>query len=379
MKRNLSNLLNKIAVTALSAALTYTLCICAAASPNVANIPTATVNPAQATVPTTTVAPAQATVPTTTVAPTQAAVPTAVPTANPVTVPTVPVSPAPVVSPSNIADGSANTIPYTQVTEFKAPAELINLKPSANCFIIFGDSRSCSLACTLITDKTWKKIYVSNNYPYSDIVAVKDNTMIVICAEAGGYYDNGAYNRAYSRFNRINNVTTGIANSAVHYYCNLFGVNDVMIARRNSTSDYLRMNEAIRSANRNAEVFYQFTAGPIDEVGTAELTNEEIEKFNSHYKNTKRCAIIDLYAYLADSGYKAAITAEDTTGLHYDTDTNYKILGLILSLAKAENTTSATTAAPAAAPVTVPSAAPTTAPNTTIPTIMPTVAPAAIP
>lgn len=355
MKRNLSNLLNRIAAIAMSAALTYTLCICAVATPAGTNIPAATVAPAQATVPVATVAPAQATVP------------AAVPTANSVTVPTVPVSPAPVVSPSNIADGSANTIPYTQVTEFKAPAELINLKPSTNCFIVFGDSRSCSLACTLITDKTWKKIYVSNNYPYSDIVAVKDNTMMVICAEAGGYYDNGAYNRAYSRFNRINNATTGIVNSAVHYYCNLFGVNDVMIAKRNSTSDYLRMNEAIRSANKNAEVFYQFTAGPIDETGTAELTNAEIEKFNSHYKNTKRCAIIDLYAYLADSGFKAAITAEDTTGLHYNTDTNYKILGLILSIAKSENTASAI------APAT------TAAPNTTIPTVMPTVAPTAIP
>lgn len=269
--------------------------------------------------------------------------------------------------------GSTNVTPYTQTTGFMPSKDLMELKPASKCFVVFGDSRSCSVLSTLISDKTWKNIYTCINFPYSDGVVQKGDTIIVICAEAGGYFDNGAYTRAYSRFNKINESTQGLVGSTVHYYCNLFGVNDVMIARRNSCPDYTKMNEAIRRGQNNADVFYQFTAGPISETGSAVLTNAEIEKYNSNFKKSNHLEIIDLYTYLKDGGFVVKMGPEDDTGLHYNSDTNYKIIGLILSLAGTPAPEAAPTPLPTLAPVS-PTPVPTVVPVT--PTPVPTVAPA---
>lgn len=359
MKRNMLFGFKKISVLFAGILAANTVCISAMAVPSPTPVPTATnvtvETPGTVLTSTPTVAPTSLPVVTPTVAPAASAVPV--------------IAPSQVQPTSPVADGSANTTPYTQTTGFTPTKELSELKPLADCFIVFGDSRSCSLVSTLIFDKTWKKIYVCNNFPYADIVATKGSTMLVICGEAGGYYDNGAYTRAYSRFNKISDASLAIKNCTNHYYCNLFGVNDVMIAKRNSTSDYIRMNEAIRSGNGNADVFYQFTAGPISETGTAVLTNAQIEAYNANYKNTKKCAIIDLYSYLKQSGFDVIINDADDTGIHYDSKTNYKILGLILSIADSDalNNTQAPTAVPASTQI--PAATPVV---TQIPVVTPT-------
>lgn len=214
----------------------------------------------------------------------------------------------------------------------------------SKCIIIIGDSRTSSLIGTMNSDKTYKQLYYRSEAPELDAIFLKDDVLIAICSESAGYYDNGAFERAFGRMNSLITTNPNMSKTSNYYYFNLFGVNDVFMKGLGSienSAKYIGIDEQIKDIWPQVIRFYQFNAGEISYDGwlynRGIMNNELIEKYNMHLKSTEKVEVVDLYSYLKVFGYGTSddsVEGYTKSGVHYDEDTDWKILNLIYSLAK---------------------------------------------
>ena len=224
------------------------------------------------------------------------------------------------------------------------------------CVVIMGDSRTVAIMAVLNDDKSFKRTYYEPDTLGGCAVYTKDNIKILVAAEAGGYYKNGAYERVINKIKTQLLINTEVNNCQSYQFFNLFGFNDYWNDKSSSGAIYLSRDEMLIREVARCDAFYQFNAGPVDEQGEVylnEFTNEDLRKYNNTFVNTSHVAVVDLQSYLESAGYAGTYNASDLSGVHYDTATNKKILNFILSIAfpyvygnasaTAGTTTSATT------------------------------------
>ena len=204
------------------------------------------------------------------------------------------------------------------------------------CVVIMGDSRTVAIMAVLNDDKSFKRTYYEPDTLGGCAVYTKDNIKILVAAEAGGYYKNGAYERVINKIKTQLLINTEVNNCQSYQFFNLFGFNDYWNDKSSSGAIYLSRDEMLIREVARCDAFYQFNAGPVDEQGEVylnEFTNEDLRKYNNTFVNTSHVAVVDLQSYLESAGYAGTYNASDLSGVHYDAATNKKILNFILSIA----------------------------------------------
>lgn len=204
------------------------------------------------------------------------------------------------------------------------------------CAVITGDSRTVALMSMLLLDSSWKKTYYAIDGIGSTCILYKNDVILVMSGEAGGNYVNGAYDRAFARVNALLNTRKELANCSTYKVLNLFCVNDLLVNEVKSGAPYIKADEAVIAMLPRCDVFYQFNAGPISPEGGEYLhtTNEMIEKYNADMLKvqTSSVCVVDFYQYLVSSGFNVILDASDMSGVHYDEETNKKIIAYLLSM-----------------------------------------------
>lgn len=207
---------------------------------------------------------------------------------------------------------------------------------NVNCKIIIGDSRTAGIIFALENDKNAVELYSNVNGASFESIFLKDNTLLLICAQSGGYYRDGACDRTFERAKKLMASQDILKNCASYSFYNLFGFNDVFLEPYNCVNApgaYVTKDAdfASRLGCLNA---YQFNAGPVDEKGAIlyGMTNATLAQYNQGFVSNSNVSVIDLYSYLCRQGYKASYSEADNSGIHYDEKTTNKIIGLIMSL-----------------------------------------------
>ena len=192
---------------------------------------------------------------------------------------------------------------------------------------VIGDSRCCSIEALLWEDKDWEKVYTSFEGKICDGIYRKNNQILVICAEGGGSYLDGAAKSAWCRMNALLENAPCLQNCVTYKFADMFGVNDINEGSKTPKA-LLALDKQIAQTGKFSEVT-QYNVGPVSNVGaavTAQLNNVLIDSFNAKFKKSKEVKIVNLNAFLQQAGYGF----EDDAGVHYDEDTSKKILMLLL-------------------------------------------------
>ncbi len=214
-----------------------------------------------------------------------------------------------------------------------------NAMENAKCKIVIGDSRTMGLIATLMKDKEAVQVYDSLEGAVYDAIFVKGDTILVLCSQGGGYYKNGAYDRAGKRALALLQNQQILKDCASYSLYDLFGFNDLFLEPdncKNAPGTYIVKDAELANRIRGCKAVYHFNAGPVDEAGTSSwkycITNPMIMQYNQGFKGSSRVSMIDLYNYLVTEGYTGIVTEEDDAGIHYVDATNNKIINLILAL-----------------------------------------------
>ncbi|MCR4989732.1 MAG: hypothetical protein K6A38_02550 [Lachnospiraceae bacterium] len=214
----------------------------------------------------------------------------------------------------------------------------VSSKKNTPCdvILILGDSRSCSLIKALWDNDDYESLYYyADRTNAIDAICRKGNRMIVICAEPGGSLKSGAVLRATNRMLNLLNNNANLKNQRSYTFFNMFGLNDCILDKASATG-YLSYDAGLIGTLPYCNHVYQLNAGPInknmDPVPDDEA-NLIIAKYNSEFKDTAGVTIVDLYSYLMTSGYHTEFSQIDVSGLHYDAETNTRIMSYILGIA----------------------------------------------
>lgn len=202
--------------------------------------------------------------------------------------------------------------------------------------VIIGDSRTMGLIVTLGKNEEYTKFCENVDGAVYDAIFYKDGTWLLICSQAGGYYKSGAYKRAANRAISLFNSNQFLKDCTNVSFFNLFAFNDLFLDPQNcrvAPSRYIEDDAKYAGYIRGCKNVYQFNAGPIDEEGYAEMfygiNNALLADYNSLFVGNNRVKVVDLYSYLYTQGYKGIVNEVDSTGIHYENDTNEKIIKLI--------------------------------------------------
>ena len=228
----------------------------------------------------------------------------------------------------------------------EATAPIVNpnpvVAPGDRCVIIIGDSRTCSLNCTLYGVGP-EKCYLFTEERKKNInnaVFKYNNVWYVITGEGGGSLSRGSYDNALKRATTIIEGIPGLSSCSSYSVVNLFAVNDLYYNKKKYTSypaTYLQKDASLLTNYKYCNSVYQFNAGPVDPNGKASkagMTNELINTYNAGFVSTDQVMCVDLNSYLTQAGYTAIIDKTDNSGIHYDPETNIKIFNLIQVLVK---------------------------------------------
>ena len=210
---------------------------------------------------------------------------------------------------------------------------------NTKCKIVIGDSRTMGLIATLMNDKEAVQFYDSLEGAVYDAIFLKGDTLLVLCSQGGGYFKNGAYDRAGKRALTLLQNQELLKNCSSYSLYDLFGFNDLFLEPdncRNAPGTYILKDAELASKIRGCKAVYHFNAGPVDEKGTSSwkycITNPMIMDYNQGFKGNSRVSVIDLFNYLMTEGYTGIVTDVDDAGIHYVDATNEKIINLILAL-----------------------------------------------
>lgn len=207
------------------------------------------------------------------------------------------------------------------------------------CKIIIGDSRTTGIIATISQDKDITHLYDYFEGSIYDAIYLKGDTLLVLCSQGGGYYKNGAYDRAAKRALKLLQSEDVLKNCSSYSFYNLFAFNDIFLepaSCKEAPGRYIKKDSEIVSQIRGCQSAYQFNAGPVDERGTSTwkylVTNPMIAEYNQGFKSNSGVTVVDLNGYLYSSGYTGIVTPEDDAGIHYNDETNRKIVDLLLAL-----------------------------------------------
>ena len=214
-----------------------------------------------------------------------------------------------------------------------------NAMENVRCKIIIGDSRTMGLIATLMNDKDATQLYDSFDGAVYDAIFLKGDTLLVMCSQGGGYYKNGAYERAGNRAVKLLQTEDILKNCSSYSLYDLFGFNDIFLepdACKEAPGRYIAGDATLASRIHACQSVYHFNAGPVDEAGSSTwkycVTNPMLMEYNQKFVGSSRVSVVDLYGYLCTEGYKGIITEADDAGIHYDNKTNNKIINLLLAL-----------------------------------------------
>ncbi|MCR4787598.1 MAG: hypothetical protein K5888_03335 [Lachnospiraceae bacterium] len=202
--------------------------------------------------------------------------------------------------------------------------------------LILGDSRACSLIKALWDNDNYESLYYyADRTNAIDAICKRDNRIIVICAEPGGSLQSGAVTRATNRMLNLLNNNVNIRNQKSYTFFNMFGLNDCLLDKASAKS-YIPYDTSLIGTLPNCTHVYQLNAGPVcmnaNPVPDDEA-NAIISKYNADYQSTSAVTVVDLYGFLMTSGYHTEFSQIDVSGLHYDAETNVRIMNFILGVA----------------------------------------------
>jgi len=210
------------------------------------------------------------------------------------------------------------------------------------CIFILGDSRTCGINRALRSRLEEYEVYTYYDVDIRDAVYKMNDTVIVLCAEAGGGYENGSFEKSVERMLQIIDKYDAIS-QATEYICyNLYGINDIIcesISNNSYPSRYLEKDKDIRNLlGEKCDKFYQFNVGPVYEEGwvsgSSSLNNEIIVEYNSLFESNEYVEVVNLNGFLKGVGLTDFDNAPDDSGLHYSDDINEEILKLIIALSQ---------------------------------------------
>ena len=205
--------------------------------------------------------------------------------------------------------------------------------------VITGDSRANGLIYTLHEMAGYENTYLCHDGNAVSAIFKKGNIRIVIAGFGGGNLTDHSYDLTLKNALALigNEYDTSMCES--YKFIDLYGLNDVLLHPETCLirpSEYITRDTAFISTQSTLDKMYHLNAGPISDEGFAHdaigLTNETIAEYNKLFTGNDRVRVVNLFNYLKNNGYKAVITDEDPSGIHYDDATNRKIISLILSL-----------------------------------------------
>lgn len=202
---------------------------------------------------------------------------------------------------------------------------------SEYCLIIIGDSRACSLSNSVNSFGEWNLLADNRVAPDQGWILYESSEMkLAICEYGGGSLTNGAYEKGLDWAKEVMSAEWVTANTKFCIF-NIFGLGDVNTGfLPDSNGYYNEKGEAFAKENQENCVYYQCTVGPIDEKGTigqaGVWTNQMIQEFNQKFEETDNVKIYDLYEFLQKEGYECVISDSDPTGVHYQMETDRKML-----------------------------------------------------
>lgn len=206
------------------------------------------------------------------------------------------------------------------------------------CILIIGDSRAVSLSRTLNDYLGYTLMYAQPDGQVTEVILQKGKSVIAICAEGGGSYKKGSFNRAVAGMNNLLLSNELLQNRNGYYYIDMFGVNDI---NESPTAPVTYMKKDVEIAKNIPGIImmYHLNAGPITEDGyfyqEKDLSNEEIAEYNTQFETNENVQVVDLFSYLMMNGFDTVYDAENNhpkTGMHYDVSTDIEIIELIRSL-----------------------------------------------
>lgn len=202
---------------------------------------------------------------------------------------------------------------------------------SEYCLIIIGDSRACSLSNSVNSFGEWTLLADNRVAPDQGWILYESSEMkLAICEYGGGSLTNGAYEKGLDWAKEVMSAEWVTANTKFCIF-NIFGLGDVNTGfLPDSNGYYNEKGEAFAKENQENCVYYQCTVGPIDEKGTigqaGVWTNQMIQEFNQKFEETDCVKIYDLNDFLQEVGYECVISDSDPTGVHYQIETDRKML-----------------------------------------------------
>lgn len=207
-----------------------------------------------------------------------------------------------------------------------------------HCLIIVGDSRACSLFNSVNKFEEWTLIEDNRVAPDQGWVLFENSELkLAICEYGGGNLANGAYDKALSWAEEVINAQWVTENTRFCIF-NIFGLGDANTGFFPDSDGYYNdRGEEFAKQYQDQCVYYQCTVGPIDESGTmgqaGVWTNQLIKDFNKRFKKTKNVKLYDFNSFLVKNGYECVISESDPTGVHYQIETDRKILEEFVDIA----------------------------------------------
>lgn len=209
---------------------------------------------------------------------------------------------------------------------------------SEYCLIIIGDSRACSLFNSVNKFEEWTLIEDNRVAPDQGWALLDNQELkLAICEYGGGNLANGAYDKGLAWAEEVMNAQW-VTESTKFCIFNIFGLGDVNTGFFPDSDGYYNdRGEKFAKQYQDQCVYYQCTVGPIDENGTmgqaGVWTNQMIKDFNKKFMKTKNVKLYDLNSFLEKNEYGCVISESDPTGVHYQIDTDRKILDEFVDIA----------------------------------------------
>lgn len=220
----------------------------------------------------------------------------------------------------------------------------IRLGRVKKCIFIIGDSRTCGINRALRTRFEDSEVYSNIDKDKRDAIYKLNDTAIILCAEAGGGYEDGSFDNSVERMWKLIDKYDAIGQAEEYIFYNLYGINDIIrepAIKNEYPLKYVAADRDIRNQlGEKCTKFYQFDVGPVYEDGWVNehqsLNNQRILEYNSRFKGDEEIEIIRFNDMITAIGLDDFDDAPDDSGLHYSDRINEQIVKLIIALSEDE-------------------------------------------
>lgn len=218
----------------------------------------------------------------------------------------------------------------------------IGLGRVKKCIFIIGDSRTCGINRALRNRFSKSEVYSNIDKDIRDAIYKLDDTAIILCAEAGGGYEDGSFDNAVERMWKLIDKYEAVSQADEYIFYNLYGINDIIrepAIKSEYPLKYVAADKDIRNQlGEKCTKFYQFDVGPVYEEGWVNehesLNNQRILEYNSRFKSDEEIEIIRFNDMITAIGLDDFDDAPDDSGLHYSDYINEQIVKIIIALSR---------------------------------------------